>query len=271
MWIGRGCAAEQSRLSGKGPATSCRRSFLRLGAPPGRALQVVILAGGLGTRLRPLTERMPKCMVPVNGKPFIEYQLELLGGRGVRDIVLCAGYLGEAILQYFGSGHRLGVRITYSWERDGLLGTAGALRNAKPLLAPEFFVTYGDTHLLLDYREIMRRFRETDALAMMVVNRNHDRLERSNVVVCDGRVVAYDKKTRLPGMVFINEGLSVLRRRALRLIPEGVSVSEDELYGALIAQGELLVYETDQRFYEIGSPPGLEEFQRLIEAGGVQS
>jgi len=230
-------------------------------------MQMVILAGGLGTRLRPLTEGLPKCMVPINGRSFLEYQLELLSRRGVRDIVLCVGYLGEAILEYFGRGHRYGVNIVYSWERDGLLGTAGALRNAEPLLAPEFFVAYGDSYLLLDYREIMRRFRQSDALGTMVVYRNHDRLERSNVVVRDGRVTAYDKTARLPGMVYINEGLSVLRRRALRLIPSGEPVSQEEFYQELIARGELLACETQQRFYEIGSLRGIEEFQRFIAPG----
>jgi len=91
-------------------------------------MQMLILAGGLGTRLRPLTERLPKCMVPANGKPFLEHQLRLLASRGVRDIVLCVGYLGERVLEHFGNGHRFGVSLTYAWERDGLLGTAGAIR-----------------------------------------------------------------------------------------------------------------------------------------------
>ncbi len=232
-------------------------------------MQMVILAGGLGTRLRPLTERVPKCMVPVNGRPFLEYQLEMLSRRGVRDIVLCVGYLGEAVLEHFGCGHRFGVQIVYSWERDGLLGTAGALKNAEPLLAPEFFVTYGDSYLLLDYREIMRQFREGDALGMMVVYRNHDRWERSNVALRDGHVAAYDKTLRLPGMVYINEGLSVLRRRALRLIPDGEPVSQEEFYSGLIARRELLAYETPQRFYEIGSMEGIEEFQQLVAQGAL--
>src|SRR3990172_12840536 len=165
----------------------------------GEDMQIVILAGGLGTRLRPITERMPKCMVPVDGKPFLEYQLELFSRQGVRDIVLCVGHLGEAVLEHFGDGSRFGVQIAYSWERQGLLGTAGALKNAEPLLAPEFFVTYGDSYLLLDYREIMRRFREGNALGMMVAYRNHDRWERSNVALREGHVSAYDKTLRLPG------------------------------------------------------------------------
>ncbi|MEE8369835.1 MAG: sugar phosphate nucleotidyltransferase, partial [Dehalococcoidia bacterium] len=202
-------------------------------------MQLVILAGGLGSRLRPLTQQVPKCLVPVNGRPFLEYQLELLSRRGVRDIVLCVGHLGEAVLERIGSGHHLGVNVVYSWERDGLLGTAGALKNAAPLLAPEFFVTYGDSYLLLNYREIMNRFRQSEALGMMVVLRNYDRQERSNVVVRDGRVRAYDKTTHLPGMIYINEGLSVLRRHALHLIPNGEPISQEEFYGALIARREL--------------------------------
>lgn len=231
-------------------------------------MQMLILAGGLGIRLRPLTERLPKCMVPAGGKPFLEHQLRLLASRGVRDIVLCVGYLGERVLEHFGNGHHLGVSLIYAWERDGLLGTAGAIRNAEALLAPEFFVAYGDSYLLLDYRAIMRRFRESDALAMMVVYRNEDRLERSNVVVRDGHVEAYDKTTRLPGMVHVNEGLSVLRRRALKLIPPGIPFSQEQFFQMLVRRRQLLAYETEQRFYEIGSPQGLEEFRRLVAAGG---
>ncbi len=227
-------------------------------------MQMLILAGGLGTRLRPLTERLPKCMVPAEGKPFLEHQLRLLASRGVRDIVLCLGHLGERVLEYFGDGHRFGVNLTYVWERSQLLGTAGAIRNAEAVLAPEFFVSYGDSYLLLEYRAIMRRFRESDTLAMMVVYRNGDRLAPSNVVIRDGHVTAYDKRTRLPGMVYVNQGLSVLRRRSLRLIPPGLPFSQEQFYQMLIRRQQLLAFETKQRFYEIGSLQGLEEFRRLV-------
>ena len=230
-------------------------------------MQMLILAGGLGTRLQPLTKQLPKCMVPAEGKPFLEHQLRLLASRGVRDIVLCLGYLGERVLEYFGDGHRFGVNLTYVWERSQLLGTAGAIRNAEAVLAPEFFVAYGDSYLLLEYRAIMKRFRESDALAMMVVYRNEDRLEPSNVVMRDGHVIAYDKTTRLPGMVHVNQGLSVLRRRSLRLIPPSIPFSQEQLYQMLIRRQQLLAYETNQRFYEIGSFRGLDEFRRLVAAG----
>ena len=232
-------------------------------------MQMLILAGGLGTRLRPLTEQLPKCMVQADGKPFLEHQLRLLAARGVRDIVLCLGYLGERVLEYFGDGHQFGVNLTYVWERGQLLGTAGAIRNAEAVLAPEFFVAYGDSYLLLEYRTIMKRFRESDVLAMMVVYRNEGRLGPSDVVMRDGYVTAYDKGTRLPGMVYVNQGLSVLRRRSLRLIPPGIPFSQEGFYQMLIRRRQLLAYETKQRFYEIGSLQGLEEFRRLVAVGAL--
>jgi NDP-sugar pyrophosphorylase family protein len=232
-------------------------------------MQMLILAGGLGTRMRPLTRVLPKCMLPLEGKPFLEHQLRLLASRGVRDIVLCLGHLGRQVLDYFGDGHRFGVRISYAWERQGLLGTAGAIRNAEALLDTEFFVAYGDSYLLLDYAGIMRHFRATDALGMMVVYRNEGRLEPSNVVLRDGLVAAYDKTTRLPGMVYVNNGLSVLRRRVLKLIPLGIPFSQEDLYRMLIRRRQLLAHETSQRFYEIGSPHGLDELRGLMRRGAL--
>lgn len=232
-------------------------------------MQMLILAGGLVTRLHPLTERLPKCMVAAGGKPFLEHQLRLLVSRGVRDIVICVGYLGHKVLEYFGDGHHLGAHLTYAWERNGLLGTAGAVRNAEGLLAPEFFVAGGDSYPPLDYRAIMTRFRRSDALAMMVVHRSEDRLRRSNVAVSDGYVTAYDRTTRLRGMAHEEQGLTVVRRRALRLIPPGLPFSQAQFLGMLVRRRQLLAYETKQPTYEIGSPQGLAEFRRLAASGGL--
>ena len=232
-------------------------------------MQMVILAGGLGTRLRPLTHELPKVLVPVDGKPFLHHQIELLKEHGIRDIVLCVGHLGDQIRACFGEGDRLGVRIRYSEERRMLLGTAGALKNAEPLLEDDFFLLYGDSYLLVDYREVMRYFRNgACGLGLMVVYRNADHYERSNVVVRDGRVAVYDKEGRTPGMEYINYGLSVLRREALSLVPAGRPFSQEELYRLLIERGELLAWETDYRFYEIGSERGLAEFRELVASGG---
>jgi len=230
---------------------------------------MVILAGGLGTRLRPLTSEVPKALIPIGGKPFLHHQIDLLKRRGIRDIVLCVGHLGDRVKDYFGDGRWLGVRIKYSEEESQLLGTAGAIKNAEPLLRDEFFLMYGDSYLMIDYREIMRYFRRFDRLGLMVVWRNVDRFERSNVMVEGNLVTAYNKDQKSPDMVYINYGLSVLRKEALAFIPAGRPFSQEDFYQILIDQGELLTFEVEQRFYEIGSPKGLEEFGMLIASGGV--
>ena len=232
-------------------------------------MQVAILAGGLATRLRPLTETMPKSMVRVAGRPFLEHQLELLAEQGVRDVVLCVGHLGEQIREHFGDGSAFGVRIRYSEEGDCLLGTAGALRRAEPLFDDRFFVLYGDSYLCLDYRDVMTRFEASDRLGLMVVYRNDDRWDRSNVVVESGLVRVYDKRERRPGMVYIDYGVSALRREALVAIPTDRAVSLEALYQDLIGRGELLAHEATRRFYEIGSFAGLAELEELLSVGGV--
>jgi NDP-sugar pyrophosphorylase family protein len=234
-------------------------------------MQMVILAGGLGTRLRPLTYEMPKALIPVDGKPFLHHQIELLKRHGIHDIVLCVGHLGDKIRAYFGNGRWLGVRIRYSEERVMLLGTAGAVRNAEPLLEDDFFLLYGDSYLPVDYREVMRYFRRSGRLGLMVVYRNADRYERSNVIVNDGRVVVYDKEGTTSGMEYINYGLSVLRKEALRFVLAGRPSSQEELYRLLIEHGELLAWQATNRFYEIGSRQGLAEFRSLVDAGGLEA
>lgn len=232
-------------------------------------MQIAILAGGLATRLHPLTERIPKSMVEIKGKPFLQYQIELLRYNDVRDVVLCVGHLAEQIKDYFGDGRHFGVNITYSDEGERRLGTAGALKFAEDLLADEFFVLFGDSYLLLDYRVIMEYFLARDELGLMVVYRNENRYDSSDVLVEDGFVTAHNKENALPGMVYINEGLSVLRKQALGIIPPDRQLSLQAFFQKLIAQKQLLALETKQRFYEIGSLAGLQEFERLVAEGGV--
>jgi NDP-sugar pyrophosphorylase family protein len=233
-------------------------------------MQIVVLAGGLGTRLRPLTDRTPKSLIPVNGRPFLEYQLELFKRSGIYDVVLCVGHLGDQIRGCLGDGSRLGVDIRYSDEGDRLLGTAGAIRYAERFLADEFFLTYGDSYLLLDYRAVMDRFRQRDKLALMVVYRNCNHLDKSNVVVDGELIKVYDKEGRTPGMEYINYGVSVLRKEAVGLISPDRPCTQEEFFQVLIRQEQLLALETKQRFYEIGSSRGLDEFRRLLAAGEIR-
>ena len=232
-------------------------------------MQIAILAGGLATRLYPLTKNIPKSMVMIAGKPFLQYQVELLRRHNITDIVLCVGHLSEQIKGYFGDGSRFGVRIRYSDEGERRLGTAGALKWAEPLLEDVFFVMFGDSYLMLDYKAIMDYFLAYDRLGLMVVYRNENRYDTSDVVIKDGLVVAYDKENPTPEMVYINEGLSILRKEALSFIPRGQPLSLQQFFRILIEQRQLLAFETKQRFYEIGSFAGLEEFSRLVSEGGI--
>lgn len=231
-------------------------------------MQIAILAGGLGTRLGALTARRPKSMVDVAGRPFLAWQLDLLRRHGVTDVVLCVGHLADEIRGHFGVGADFGVRIRYSDEGDRRLDTAGALKWAEPLLAEAFFVLFGDSYLRFDYRAIMEHFLARDRLGLMVVHRNEDRWDRSDIRVEGDCVTAY-AGTPEPGMVHINAGLSVLRREALASLERGRPASLQGLYATLIPPRQLLAWETRQRFYEVGSPAGLEEFRRLAVAGGI--
>jgi N-acetyl-alpha-D-muramate 1-phosphate uridylyltransferase len=233
-------------------------------------MQAVILAGGLGTRLLPITQTTPKAMIPICGRPFLEYQLTLLRTHGIIDVVLCVGYLGEKIKDYFEDGSRFGLSIRYGEESGHLLGTAGAVKNVEHHLQDEFFVTYGDAYLRLDYGRVMLYFRRHNRLALMVAYKNQDRHDRSNVVVKGRFVAAYDKQRKLPGMEYIDFGVSVLRKKALQDIPSGGPASLEGLYTRLIARRQLLAYRAQRRFYEIGSGPGLAEFDALIRSGRVE-
>jgi N-acetyl-alpha-D-muramate 1-phosphate uridylyltransferase len=226
-------------------------------------MQAVILAGGLGTRLRPMTETVPKAMVPISGRPFLEYQLELLREGGIQDFVICIGHLGDQIQHHFGDGQDLGVKISYSRDGPRLLGPAGALKRAERLLDGTFFVTYGDAYLRAPYRSVMGRLRASKNLAVMTTYRNDNRHGTSDLLVSRGYVVGYDKKGG-KRLRWINFGVTALRKDALALIPPGSYFGEEEFYGALIAKKELLAYPVTKRFYEIGGPNSLADFVRFI-------
>ncbi|MCS7337034.1 MAG: nucleotidyltransferase family protein [Verrucomicrobiae bacterium] len=230
-------------------------------------LPVAILAGGLGTRLRPLTEKLPKSLLPVAGRPFLAHQLELLRARGIERVVLCVGHMGELIRREFGDGSAYGVRISYSFDGPRLLGTGGAIKRALPLLGPEFFVLYGDSYLPIPFAPVVEFFRRSGKLACMTVYRNEDRYDTSNVVFRDGEVLVYDKKRKLPEMHYIDYGLSVFKAAAFEPFPADAPFDLAEVLIKLVETRQLAGYEVHERFYEIGSPAGLAELEQFLGAG----
>jgi NDP-sugar pyrophosphorylase family protein len=227
---------------------------------------VAILAGGLATRLRPITARIPKALVAVAGRPFIDHQIALLHHNGFRRIVLCLGYLGEQVEAHLGDGSAHGIELNYCHDGEKLLGTGGALRRASALVGDLFFVTYGDSYMPIDYRAVLAEFRRHSALGLMTVLPNHNRWDRSNVVFRDGRLLRYDKKAHDPEMTHIDYGVAVLRGRALEGILPDQPCDLADIYSAIVASGGMVGYEVTQRFFEIGSPTGLEETRAYLQA-----
>jgi len=228
-------------------------------------LPVAILAGGLATRLRPVTEKIPKSLVEVAGEPFLAHQLRLLAANGIRRVTLCVGYLGHMIEEYAGDGSRFGVELTYSPDGPQLRGTAGAVAQARPLLGDNFFVLYGDSYLPCDYRAVQQAFEQSGKLALMTVFDNGDRWDASNVHFADGRIAVYSKKTRTPGMRHIDYGLGVFRTAAFDEVPAEGAHDLADLYQSLLARGELAGFEVRERFYETGSFAGIRELSEYLK------
>ncbi|HET9129850.1 MAG TPA: sugar phosphate nucleotidyltransferase, partial [Terriglobia bacterium] len=174
-------------------------------------MPAVILAGGLATRLRPLTETIPKSLVEVAGHPFLWHQLQLLKRHGIRHVVLAVGYLGEQIQNSFGDGSQLGIQLDYSFDGPELLGTAGAIRRAMGLLPERFFVLYGDSYLTCDYSAVEASFRQSNLPGLMTVYRNDDRYDRSNVTYDGSRILRYEKQEHHSDMHYIDYGLSAFQ------------------------------------------------------------
>jgi len=232
-------------------------------------LTVAILAGGLATRLRPATEKVPKSLLELNGDPFIAHQLRLLQGKGVRRAVLCVGFLGEMIHEVVQDGREFGVEVDYSFDGASPLGTAGAVKNALPQLGNSFFTLYGDSYLVCDYARVAREFQSSGKLALMTVFRNCGKWDASNVEFKDGRILAYNKKNRTLRMQYIDYGLGVFSARAFDRVRPGQVCDLADLYRELLAQGQLAGMEISERFYEIGSAEGLEETVRFLTSQGV--
>jgi MurNAc alpha-1-phosphate uridylyltransferase len=230
------------------------------------SLPVAILAGGLATRLRPITETIPKALVEVDGRPFAEHQMEWLGTQGIERIVFCVAYLGDRIQAALGNGARWNLSIEYVSDGEPLLGTGGALKRALPALGRAFFVLYGDSLLTCDLRAIERAFTSSGRAGLMTVFRNDDQWDRSNVLFESGRVLRYDKQSRTDDMRHIDYGLGVLTPRALMPFPSDRPFDLAPVYQRLLAAGDLAAVEVADRFYEIGSPEGLEETRAFLSA-----
>ena len=227
-------------------------------------LPVAILAGGLATRLRPITETIPKALVMVAGEPFLFHQLRYLQAQGIAQVVICTGHLGEQIEAAVGNGDAFGLNVEISPDGPKLLGTGGALTAAAPKLGPAFFALYGDSFLPCDFGAVQAAFEASGKPALMTVLRNADRWDKSNVVFAGGQLRAYSKRQPSPDMQYIDYGLGVIQASRLARYAAGTAWDLADLYEELAAKQLLAGFEVSERFYEIGSHAGLAETERYL-------
>ncbi len=232
------------------------------------SLPVAILAGGLATRLKPITEKIPKALVDVAGKPFIVRQLSYLRNQGIDRVVLCVGFLGEQIKSVVGNGSKFGLSVVYTKDWPRLLGTGGALRKALPLLDSQFFVLYGDSYLPIDFSGVEKAFRNSGRPALMTVQHNADQWDKSNVLFRDDIIVEYNKREPRQEMRHIDYGLGVVSAEVLAGQPLDAPFDLADVYRDLSLSGQLAGYEVHERFYEIGSHQGLAEAARYFKGRG---
>ena len=231
------------------------------------SLPVAILAGGMATRLMPLTEKIPKALIDINGEPFITHQLRLLRSRGIDRVIICVGYLGEMIQDFVEDGRRFEIQVEYSFDGGRLLGTGGAVKKALDLLGESFYVLYGDSYLPCDFKNIQATFEDSGKKGLMTVFRNVGAWDTSNVELEGGQILAYDKQRFSPRMRHIDYGLGVFQREAFDFVPDDTTYDLADLYRFLLGKGELAACEVDERFYEIGSVEGLEELKKHLAHG----
>ena len=244
-------------------------------------IQVVILAGGAGTRLKPFTNLIPKPMIPINDSPFILYLIEWLKRYNISKYVFCVGYLWDQFKEFFGNGKKIGVDIEYSIEKE-FLGTAGAIKLAQNLLADDFMVINGDTYLPIDYNDVYNKYKESNKLGLMVVYDNSDNVAENNILLDEnGLVSAYLKKEQLKKgdeldkieaqkenkhFQYVDAGVYVFSKKILENVKEGLFFSlEKDIYPKLIEERQLQGYVTSQRYYDMGTPERLDLIRKVLK------
>jgi NDP-sugar pyrophosphorylase family protein len=230
---------------------------------------VAILAGGLGTRLRPATDKMPKALLRVADEPFLVHQLRLLRSHGLHKIVLCVGFLGDMIRAEVGDGSDLGLEIAYSFDGPTLLQTGGAVKRALPKLGKRFLVMYGDSYMPVNYAAIVEAFVHSGKPGLMTILKNEGRWDASNVRFEDGEILCYDKKLRTPEMHHIDYGIAVLTAAVFASFPGNLAFDLADVYSRLVSDKQMAAYEVKERFYEIGSCQGLMELDSLLRGKPV--
>jgi NDP-sugar pyrophosphorylase family protein len=224
---------------------------------------VAILAGGLATRLHPMTLEIPKSLIKVNEYPFIGWQLNLLAKKGVKSVVLCLGHKAKEIMDFVEKEEFFGLDIEYSVENQSL-GTGGALKYAQDKLGDVFGVLYGDSYLPFDYKKVFLNFENSDNLGIMTIFRNENRFDRSNVMITSEGQFKYSKKVTNSEMMYIDYGFSILRKESLMEFRTKDRFDLSDLFENLSNLSKMEFFEVQERFYEVGSFRGIFELESYL-------
>jgi len=233
-------------------------------------LPIVVLAGGLATRLRPITEKTPKSLIVINDIPFVLHQLNLFRQNGIDHVHFCLGHLGEMVANVVAESiFSKRMKITYSYDGETLLGTGGTIKKALPFLSDAFFVTYGDSFLNIDYQSIESRFDKLNNgnNGLMTVYKNSNQFDTSNVIFENSRIVLYSKKQLTENMEYIDYGLGILRKSHFNTYTNETPFDLSDIYEKHAINGELIGYESLERFYEIGSVAGIKDLSNYLKTG----
>jgi MurNAc alpha-1-phosphate uridylyltransferase len=227
-------------------------------------LPLAVLAGGYATRLGSLTKEIPKCLIEVDGQPFVDWQLDLLIKNGYSDFVFCISYKSNLVQKYLGNGSDRGIRIQYSLDGATQLGTGGAVQKALPILGDTFGVIYGDSYLPINYSEVEKDFLISNSDALMTVYKNRGQFDHSNVEFENGSVIDYEKGSNSESMQHIDYGITYFKRAAFDRWADQSSFDLSVVCNQLSKEGQLGGFEVFERFYEIGSVKGIEEFTQHL-------
>ena len=227
-------------------------------------LPLAILAGGYATRLGALTSDLPKCLIEICGRPFVDWQLDLLVENGYTDFIFCISYKSELVQNHLGDGRRWGAKIRYSIDGEMQLGTGGAIQKALPLLGDSFAVIYGDSFLPIDYLSVELEFLDSKKLGMMTVYRNQNQFDASNVEYINGKLINYEKGLNNRRMHHIDYGLTYFRKESFLFRANELSFDLSSICHVLAKDGKLDGFEVFERFYEIGSVKGIEELSEYL-------
>jgi MurNAc alpha-1-phosphate uridylyltransferase len=228
-------------------------------------LPVAILAGGLATRIKPISDSIPKSLIDINGKPFLEWQLQLLEKSNCELVVICISHKSELIEEFLHKRATSQLEIRLSWDGEKQLGTGGALIKAMNLLGPAFMVLYGDSYLPIDYEKIANFFLKENCLALMTIMKNNLNAEISNVIYENGFVKKYNKEKYEESMDYIDFGLNVFKAEAFNNYPLNEEVDLSAIQSGLATRKQIVGYLVNQRYYEVGSFKGIQDFSEFTE------